>query len=110
MNRYRGVDPRALGHLLDSDTPINCLSENTNGGSCASAYRTNSRMGQRKAQDEGCVHTHGSHLASSCAGDPSLAMVYSPYQQFHMLYSTSDALCRGTLFKELDKPWKTGGR
>lgn len=109
MNRYRGVDARALGHLLNSDTPINCLSENANECSCGSYNRTNNLKGLRNSQGEGCIQTHDAHLASSCAGDPSLAMVYSPYQHFHMLYSTTEALCRGTLFMELDKPWKVGG-
>lgn len=33
-----------------------------------------------------------------------LAMVYSPMQCYRMLYSPEDALMRGTLFEELDKP------
>lgn len=33
-----------------------------------------------------------------------LAMVYAPLQCFRMLYNHSDALMRGTLFEELDKP------
>ncbi|MBO5945996.1 MAG: spore coat associated protein CotJA [Clostridia bacterium] len=33
-----------------------------------------------------------------------LAMVYSPIQCFRMLYKPEDALMRGTLFEELDKP------
>ena len=37
-------------------------------------------------------------------GMHQLAMVYSPMQCFRMLYSPEDALKRGTLFEELDKP------
>ena len=37
-----------------------------------------------------------------------LAMVYAPMQCFRMLYSPSDALMRGTLFEELDKPLEEG--
>ena len=37
-----------------------------------------------------------------------LAMVYAPMQCFRMLYSHSDALMRGTLFEELDKPLEEG--
>ena len=33
-----------------------------------------------------------------------LAMVYSPPQPFRSLYSSEQALARGTLFEELDKP------
>ncbi|MBQ7364308.1 MAG: spore coat associated protein CotJA [Clostridia bacterium] len=38
--------------------------------------------------------------------DPSMiAMVFSPKQSFHKLYEPEKALCRGTLFEELDKPF-----
>ena len=37
-------------------------------------------------------------------GTRQLAMVYSPYQCWRMLYSPEKALMRGTLFEELDKP------
>ena len=43
-------------------------------------------------------------------GEPSncskrqLAMVYSPFQCWRMLYSADEALRRGTLFEELYKP------
>ena len=40
---------------------------------------------------------------SGCAAR-QLAMVYSPYQCWRMLYSPDKALERGTLFEELDKP------
>ena len=33
-----------------------------------------------------------------------LAMVYSPIQSWHMLYSPEHGLKRGTIFEELDKP------
>ena len=38
-------------------------------------------------------------------GDKPRAMVYPQWQEFRELYSLEDALCRGTLFKELDKPF-----
>ena len=37
-----------------------------------------------------------------------LAMVYSPIQEFHELYSPEKALERGTLFLELDLPFEGG--
>ncbi len=40
----------------------------------------------------------------NCLAAPSLAMVYSPHQAFRGLYSPMEALSRGTLFEELDKP------
>ena len=43
-----------------------------------------------------------------------LAMVYAPVQTFRGLYDARTALCRGTLFSELDLPLeavcRTGGR
>ncbi len=36
---------------------------------------------------------------------PSLAMVYSPVQEWRETYELQTALKRGTLFKELDKPF-----
>ncbi len=51
---------------------------------------------------------HGHHW-----GDKSLAMVYSPTQTWRGIYAPETAICRGTLFRELDKPWgvenKKGG-
>ena len=42
-------------------------------------------------------------------GTRQLAMVYSPYQCWRMLYSPEKALMRGTLFEELDKPLEECG-
>ena len=39
-----------------------------------------------------------------------LAMVYAPDQMFRLIYTPADALTRGTLFEELDKPLENGGR
>lgn len=42
----------------------------------------------------------------SCSSRPTkqLAMVYSPIQNWHMLYSPEYGFRRGTIFEELDKP------
>lgn len=37
--------------------------------------------------------------------DLPLTMAYVPIQQWKDVYSEPDALCRGTLFPELDKPF-----
>ena len=47
---------------------------------------------------------------SSCTPDadmqmPALAMVYSPRQSWQRIYCAEDALLRGTIFEELDKPF-----
>ena len=40
----------------------------------------------------------------------SLAMVYSPYQNFDSLYDPRRGLCSGTIFSDLDKPFHGNGR
>lgn len=44
-----------------------------------------------------------------CMYDPlnnlPTAMAYVPWQEFKDLYSAEKALCRGTIFEELDKPF-----
>lgn len=56
-------------------------------------------------QREGCAM--GACGCNSGEGR-QLAMVYAPMQCFRILYSHSDALMRGTLFEELDKPLEEG--
>lgn len=120
MNRCRGVDPRLLGQMLGSDTPIDAdyTPQNRRARTCGCGNR--SSVDGRCCEGGGCdnygvsprveVTTSCSGaLASACAGEPSLAMAYSPHQIFDGLYSTEEALERGTLFVELDKPWKVGG-
>lgn len=43
--------------------------------------------------------------ARDCLPGRSLAMVYSPCQEFRELYEPEEALSKGTLFRELDKPF-----
>ncbi len=38
--------------------------------------------------------------------NPRVGFVYVPYQRFENLYSLSDALKNGTLFKELNIPFR----
>lgn len=42
---------------------------------------------------------------NDCLAGKSLAMVYSPYQKFRELYEPEEGLSRGTIFRELDKPF-----
>lgn len=39
---------------------------------------------------------------------PALAMTYSPWQQWDAVYEADVALCRGTIFPGLDKPFLEG--
>jgi len=50
------------------------------------------------------------HVPQSCNGNPSLAMVYVPVQKWENIYTPSVGLERGTIFKELDKPFYGGRR
>ena len=44
-----------------------------------------------------------------CPDDmPALAMTYSPWQQWEAVYEPEVALCRGTIFPSLDKPFLKG--
>ena len=43
-------------------------------------------------------------------GENSLAMVYPVKQKFENLYDPDEALCAGTLFKELELPFHKGFR
>ena len=61
---------------------------NGNGGMIGGAMENGDSMG---GAEKGCSARQ-------------LAMVYSPYQCWRMLYSPDKALSRGTLFEELDKP------
>lgn len=47
--------------------------------------------------------------AGACLAGVSLAMVYAPVQSFQSLYEPEEALSRGTIFQELEKPF-LGGR
>lgn len=60
---------------------------------CRGEYRDGSENETRDGGTEVCDNSK-----------KSLAMVYSPYQCFRMMYSPMDALCHGTLFEELYKP------
>ena len=54
-----------------------------------------------QTQTEPAAETRGVPCLDAC----SLAMVYSPAQEWRGLYSVDEALHKGTLFTELDKPF-----
>lgn len=47
----------------------------------------------------------GNEPAVPCPAACSLAMVYSPKQEWQSLYPIDEAIRKGTLFAELDKPF-----
>lgn len=82
------------------------------------------KQGVREARDARAEHTfcplcrhhsHASGQGTDCSnyfitlGAP-LAAVYSPIQVWKDIYSETQALSRGTLFAELDKPLLAKGR
>lgn len=54
---------------------------------------------------DGCAMDGGASLE-----DRLLAYAYVPIEKWRMLYSPEQALLRGTLFEELDKPMEVYGR
>lgn len=53
-----------------------------------------------------CTETHTDNYCTHdlLSGMP-IAMAYVPWQEWRNLYSAEKALCRGTIFEELDKPF-----
>lgn len=80
-------------------------------------YRTNdymrrsqcgrpTNMPQSKMEPE-CSTCTEKHTENFCMHDPisgmPIAMAYVPWQEWRNLYPAEKALCRGTIFEELDK-------
>lgn len=61
-----------------------------------------------------CTSHNEDHSSDHCMNDLlnglPIAMAYVPWQEWCGLYPAEKALCRGTIFEELDKPfWGIGG-
>ena len=73
------------------------------------AYRQNNstRMPMRPVPTTPCYNTQDDALE----GMP-IAMAYVPWQNWQQIYDLEQGFCRGTIFKELDKPFlgKGGSR
>ena len=67
-------------------------------GNCSDARDRAMPNDDANTAKNSCMSRHPS------GNDVQLAMVYSPYQCFRMTYAPDEALMRGTLFEELDKP------
>ena len=67
-------------------------------------------MEQIAPQEIGNAGTNGNEAENApfrtCINACSLAMVYSPIQEWKDLFPLEKALCAGTLFRELDKPFE----
>ena len=80
------------GCTCNRSTNENARRNNGCGCGCDCANQTPSR----EEAENGC-ETYNAEF------DYSLAMVYSPHQEFQNLYCEEDALMTGTIFRELDK-------
>ena len=49
---------------------------------------------------------HGNYCSMDALGQFPIAMAYVPWQRFGQTYDLSKALCVGTIFPELDKPFR----
>lgn len=102
---------------------------------CRNSYGTRSRMtGQRSCGQQACGTSGGSREAvrnccevpgmncreggeMSCAveekydvlSEMALAMAYVPWQMWRNIYDVEKGFCRGTIFEELDKPFRGMG-
>lgn len=79
-----------------------------------SNYQNNNMRRQPPSNSRGYKQCHAS---DPCYGqdDPLrnmvIAMAYVPWQKWRDIYEPDKALCRGTIFKELEKPFLgKGGR
>ena len=86
--------------FMDYDSAMSCDKK----GSCSQ-----NRMSDRRCGDSDC----GTQRNYGCTGKHSwglenhpLAMVYSPLQSFNNLLDVETALSRGTMFCELDLPFR----
>lgn len=64
--------------------------------SCEMPYRENRKEGEMSCS---VSYTHDT------LADMPLAMAYVPWQRWRKIYDSKDALCCGTIFEELNKPF-----
>lgn len=81
---------------------------NSNLGSCPNNNMGGCQNGNGAQNNMGNGCQNGSDC--QCLNGKSLAMVYSPCQEFERLYESDEALKRGTLYIDLDKPFLGRGR
>lgn len=105
----RGITPRdRLDARLFEQPAASCAADALEyagiGASCSACARGDGAQTrdaaprlERPEQSPCAPHTDDAALA--------LAMVYSPYQSWQNIYCEQDALMRGTIFEELDKPF-----
>lgn len=55
--------------------------------------------------ESGCPVCRDNRTTYDELGSMPLAMAYVPWQEWRNIYEAEKALCRGTIFEELDKPF-----
>ena len=95
MNQNRGMTSR---QRCDFDTHNHMLNRRNACGLNCNAYERQNDSSEHHEHD-GC----GTYPVSDF--NYSLAMVYSPHQEFQNLYCEEEGFIAGTIFKELDKPF-----
>lgn len=94
-----GVDGELLRRLLGEEHALACPMGGRGRTPCARGDGGNAADGgdRRPCPKNGLV-------------DYALAMVYAPIADFRALYDPQTALSRGTLFRELDLPFRGDGK
>ena len=69
------------------------------------AFMSNCRNNAMPYNNYRTMHTSAPMMRRDVWNDKALAMAYVPWQRFGQTYDLSKALCAGTIFPELDKPF-----
>lgn len=72
--------------------------------SCA-PVRNSCEVPHKECRETGEMSCAVSESYDALAGMP-LAMAYIPWQMWRKIYEAEKALCQGTIFEELDKPFR----
>lgn len=69
------------------------------------SVRNSCEVPRRERREAGEMSCAVSDSYDALAGMP-LAMAYVPWQMWRRIYDAEKALCQGTIFEELDKPFR----
>ncbi len=98
-----GSNMQSRERTENTDNHGNCGCENSN---MRTTERNSCHMCERmQVEQSECGCERNDADADSCDFNYSLAMVYSPNQEWQNLYCEEEGMMAGTIFKELDKPF-----
>lgn len=101
------VNPELLEQLLREDGGRTAPQQPPVRQSAARPYHHAVRRARQNAPSDSQQDSCG-RCASTPLSGYSLAMVYSPCQEFTELYEAEEGFSRGTIFSQLDKPFLPG--